>query len=169
LSKPASATPGSRALALHRLMIATFRLNGALLELGDAMTRDVELTGSRWQVLATLMARPLTVPQIARRLGVQRQSVQQIVEVLLRHQFVQLADNPDHARSRLVALTEQGARAARRMRARELEWTERCAAGLSDVELEAATHTLQQLTAQVEPLAAGTTPPRRAAQAAGEE
>ena len=157
MSKPVLG-PGSRALALHRLMIATFRLNGALLELGDAMTRDVDLTGSRWQVLATLMSRPLTVPQIARRLGVQRQSVQQIVEVLARDGFVGFADNPDHVRSRLVALTEAGSRAARRMRARELEWTERCAAGLSDAELEAATKTLETLTARVEPLAAEPVP-----------
>jgi DNA-binding MarR family transcriptional regulator len=159
VSKPAPG-PGSRALALHRLMIATFRLNGALLELGDTMTRDVELTGSRWQVLATLVSRSLTVPQIARRLGVQRQSVQQIVEVLTRDGFVALAENPDHARSRLVELTEQGVRAARRMRARELEWTERCAAGLSDTELEAATRTLESLTARVEPLAEGLPAPR---------
>ena len=154
MSKPTPG-PGSRALALHRLMIATFRLNGALLELGDAMTRDLELTGSRWQVLATLVTQPLTVPQIARRLGVQRQSVQQIVEVLTRDGFVSLTMNPEHARSRLVALTEAGVAAARRIRARELEWTELCAAGLADAELEAATRTLEALTEQVEPLADG--------------
>jgi DNA-binding MarR family transcriptional regulator len=166
LSKPVSG-PLDRSLALHRLMIATFRLNGALLDLGDTMTRDMELTGSRWQVLATLVTRPLTVPQIARRLGVQRQSVQQIVEVLTRDGFVGFVANPDHARSRLVELTEPGARAARRIRARELEWTERCAAGLSDAELEAATRTLEALTVQVEPLTGASPAPGLLRQAGG--
>lgn len=50
----------------------------------------------------------LTVPTIARRLGLARQSVQRVVNDLAEAGLVTLEDNPDHRRSPLVSLTDAG-------------------------------------------------------------
>jgi DNA-binding MarR family transcriptional regulator len=49
-----------------------------------------------------------TVPQVGRRLGVQRQSVQRIVDRLKDEGLVHLESNPDHATSPLLRLTPAG-------------------------------------------------------------
>src|SRR5262249_55389630 len=59
------------------VILNTFRVNGLLLAAGDELTAAAGLTAARWQVLGALALaeRPLTVPQIARRMGLTRQSV----------------------------------------------------------------------------------------------
>ncbi len=64
---------------------ATFRAKTLLLEAGDRLGAPEGLTSARWQVLGAiaLAERPLTVPQIARRMGLTRQSVHAIVQRLV--------------------------------------------------------------------------------------
>lgn len=95
------------ARAVTELILETFRLNGRLLEAGDRLTAPFGLTSARWQVLgaAASEGRPLGVAQIARRMGLTRQAVQRVVHDLERLGFVELAENPDHKRAKLVVLT----------------------------------------------------------------
>jgi DNA-binding MarR family transcriptional regulator len=60
-----------------QVILSIFRANGLVLGAGDLLTADDGLTSARWQVLGAvaLAERPLTVPQIARRMGLTRQSV----------------------------------------------------------------------------------------------
>lgn len=68
-------------------------------------------TQSRWQTMWTIDADGrLTVPQVARRLGVSRQNVQRITNELVADGLAELTDNPDHRTSPLVRLTPEGAR-----------------------------------------------------------
>jgi DNA-binding MarR family transcriptional regulator len=59
-----------------QVILSVFRANGLLLAAGDLLAADLGLTAARWQVLGaiTLAQRPLTVPQIARRMGLTRKS-----------------------------------------------------------------------------------------------
>src|SRR5215470_8239926 len=92
------------------LILSTFRANGLLLAAGDLLAAEHGLTSARWQVLGAiaLEQRPLTVPQIARRMGLARQSVHTTVNRLLADGMVELVPNADHRRSQLVRLTELG-------------------------------------------------------------
>lgn len=73
--------------------------------------RDAEMVGStaaRWHVLSALSREAATVPLVARRLGQARQSVQRVVDDLVRSGDLRRIPNPDHARSPLFELTDQG-------------------------------------------------------------
>src|ERR687897_1744563 len=96
--------------AATEVILSTFRANGLLVASGDLLSADEGLTSARWQVLGAiaLAERPLTVPQIARRMGLTRQSVHASVNRLVRDGLLQLRPNADHRRSQLVGLTEEG-------------------------------------------------------------
>jgi DNA-binding MarR family transcriptional regulator len=91
------------------LVVAVYDAASALRRLGDAEAGVAGQTQARWQVINVASDGDWTVPRIARRLGVQRQSVQRIVDRLRDEGLVDLAANPDHATSPLVQLTSRGA------------------------------------------------------------
>src|SRR5689334_25322427 len=68
--------------AFSALVARIFRLNGQLAAAGDALSRPAGQTSARWQVLAMLEDEPATVAAIARVLGLARQSVQRIADLL---------------------------------------------------------------------------------------
>ena len=145
--------------AATRLILSTFRANGLLLEAGNVLTEDVGLTSARWQVLGaiTLAARPLTVPQIARRMGLTRQSVHATVDRLVGDGFAELATNSDHRRSPLVALTAQGEAAYAELDNRQAAWANRLARGTRRSDLEAAVRVLDDLCHRLDADAGGMT------------
>ena len=110
--------------ALGELVIEIFRLNGVLLAEGDKLTRDVGLTSARWQVLGAIevAGRPLTVAEIARNMGLTRQSVQRLANELEGERLVAFAENPNHRRAKLVVPTEKGRRAFRGAMRRQADW-----------------------------------------------
>src|SRR5215468_4707243 len=107
-----SATRTPEGDAATDVVLATFRANGLLLAAGSRLAAAERLTAARWQVLGAvaLAGRPLTVPQIARRMGLTRQAVQASVNRLLAEALAEARGNLDHRRSPLIALTEQGSR-----------------------------------------------------------
>ncbi len=74
----------------------------------DDLARSVGQTAARWHVLSALSDGPRTVPSTARRLGLAPQSVQRVVDDLVRGGQLAAKSNPDHVRSPLFALTEAG-------------------------------------------------------------
>jgi DNA-binding MarR family transcriptional regulator len=99
--------------ALTRLVLAIFRTNGALLAAGDVLVEPLGLSSARYQVLGAvaLSAEPLTVPGIARAMGLTRQGVQKQVDLLVSQRLLVLRDNPEHRRSAHVRLAPAGRRA----------------------------------------------------------
>ncbi|AYY13136.1 MarR family transcriptional regulator [Actinobacteria bacterium YIM 96077] len=96
-------------LEAYRLLIAdVFELAGRSRETSEQIARSLGQTAARWHVMSVVSEDALNVPTIARRLGLTRQSVQRIVNDLTDAGLVSLQPNPDHERSSLVALTEQG-------------------------------------------------------------
>jgi DNA-binding MarR family transcriptional regulator len=134
------------------VILSTFRANGLLLATGDLLAAEHGLTSARWQVLGAiaLAQRPLTVPQIARRMGLTRQSVHTTINRLLADGLVELAPNADHRRSQLVRLTELGRAKWEAMDEKQAGWVNELAAGLRRSELEVTARVLGELCTRLE-------------------
>ena len=85
-----------------------YELAGLMRDNGERIARTVGQTQARWQVMSAASAAPLTVPQIARRLGVTRQNVQRIADLLVAEKSAAFEDNPDHRSSPHLVLTRAG-------------------------------------------------------------
>jgi DNA-binding MarR family transcriptional regulator len=135
-----------------QVILSTFRANGLLLAAGDRLTADQRLTAARWQVLGAiaLAERPLTVPQIARRMGLTRQSVHATVQRLLRDGLLELVPNADHRRSPLVRLTQPGRASYAAADRRQAAWANRLAAGIGRADLETTARVLEELCRRLE-------------------
>jgi DNA-binding MarR family transcriptional regulator len=134
------------------VILSTFRANGLLLAAGDELTATAGLTSARWQVLGALALaeRPLTVPQIARRMGLTRQSVHVTVGRLVAAGLLQRVPNADHRRSQLVAITPAGREAYHALDRRQAAWVNELADGLRRDELESAARVLEALCRRLE-------------------
>lgn len=107
---PSELPPGRLALALLR---TADWLDDALLA---RLARDgwPVLTRSQAQVFAHLDRDGTSISELARRLGVTRQSAHALVEGLVELGVVELRPDPGDRRLRLVALTSEGRRLVRR-------------------------------------------------------
>jgi len=85
-----------------------YELAGRFRDNGEAIARTVGQTQARWQVMSAASGAPLTVPQIARRLGVTRQNVQRIADLLAAEGSATFETNPDHRGSPYLALSKRG-------------------------------------------------------------
>ena len=134
------------------VILSTFRVNGLLLAAGDLLAAKHGLTSARWQALGAiaLAQRPLTVPQIARRMGLTRQSVHTTVHRLLADGMAELAPNADHRRSPLVCLTARGRATYQAVDHKQAAWVNQLAAGLTRAELDTAARVLGELSTRLE-------------------
>ena len=107
---------------MSSLVVRVFRLNGAILAVGDELVEDLGLTSARWQVLGAISQGDASVSQIARRMGLSRQGVQQIANRLHADDLVETRDNPDHARAKLYTLSQKGAQVIDRVNQRQSCW-----------------------------------------------
>lgn len=98
------------AAIVRKLVLKVFGLNGRLVDTGNYLVGPVGLTTAWWQVLGALgySPAPLLVAHIARNMGLARQSVQRVVDLLVERGLVRLAANPHHQRAKLVVLTPEG-------------------------------------------------------------
>lgn len=114
------------------------RLGGQITQHGDRLTRLHGLSAAKWQVLGVAGDGPRTTAQIARNLELGRQGVQRIVDWLLENGLVELIDNPDHRRAKLVTLTAEGSQARAELRVLQQDWANQVSAHFSAEELQAA-------------------------------
>src|SRR5918992_5253283 len=143
---PRSRTPEGDAVT--EVILRTFRANGRFLAAGDLLAGQDGLTSARWQVLGALALsdRALTVPQIARRMGLTRQSVQSSINRLRNDGLIEAERNPDHRRSPLIRLTALGTATYERLHRRQVKWANALADGLDVLELATAARVLDQLS-----------------------
>lgn len=130
--------------AFSELVIEVFRLNGLALEAGDRLARPAGLTSARWQVLGVVDHGPAPVANVARVMGLTRQSVQQIADALEREGFVEYVDNPHHRKAKLIAMTPAGTAALRQIERRHAAWASRLGARIDLAALRAALDTLRE-------------------------
>jgi len=94
---------------METLYSELFEAAGAARRFGEGLAARQGQTQARWQAMWIIdLEDRLTVPQIARRLGVARQSVQRVVDELAEEGLVAATLNPDHKTSPLFQLTDQG-------------------------------------------------------------
>jgi len=118
---------------------------GALRRHGDEQASRLGQTQARWQVLSVLSGEPLTVPAAARRLGVSRQAVQRIVDVLRREALVHARANPAHAGSPLLSLTPVGEEVLGALTEENAPWNRRAETELDGDDVATANRVLRRL------------------------
>ena len=119
-----------------KLILETFRLNGSLIEAGDKLISDLDLTSARWQVLGSLVDGPITVAAIGRKMGLSRQNVQRIANRLKQDGFIDTSPNPAHRRAKLYFLTERGTESIEEITRRQEAWVNQMSKGMKLAELK---------------------------------
>jgi DNA-binding MarR family transcriptional regulator len=133
---------------LTTLILDVFRLNGRLIGAGDRLVGSLGLTSARWQVLGALAMSPSpqTVADIARSMGLTRQSVQRIANELVQRGLLERAENPRHVRAPLMRLTERGTKAYDAAATRQVPWADQLAQNIPMRNIETAVSVLRTLT-----------------------
>jgi DNA-binding MarR family transcriptional regulator len=138
------------AQAFSELVLEVFRVNGLALAAGDVLCGPAGLTSARWQVLGVVDHGAAPVANVARTMGLTRQSVQLTADALERDGFVAYEDNPHHRRAKLIAITDAGRRALRAVEGRHAEWAQRLGKKIGAAALRAAVASLQEVRAALE-------------------
>lgn len=136
--------------AFTALVIELFRVNGAMVAVGDDMTRDLGMTAARWQVLGAIGSEPKTVAAAARQMGLTRQNVQRIADWLVESGIAEFVDNPNHRRAKLVALTKEGVALRLQLGRRQARWANGIGTHFTAGELRATTDILKRLKKALE-------------------
>jgi DNA-binding MarR family transcriptional regulator len=123
--------------ALTELVLPAFELNGEFLAAAEQLTRPVGLTPAWWQVLGATLDEPLPVAEIARRvgLGLARQSVQRVADLLVERGWAAYRDNPSHRRAKLLEPTEEGRATVTRLADAQHAWADAVGAEVGEDEL----------------------------------
>ncbi|MFC8826515.1 MarR family winged helix-turn-helix transcriptional regulator [Streptomyces sp. NPDC057137] len=101
---------------LSRTALGVFRLNGQFLSVAEELAAPAGLTAAWWQVLGAVLPQPLSVSGIAREMGITRQSVQRIADLLVERGLAAYEPNPAHRRAKLLTPTEDGRAAIHEIR-----------------------------------------------------
>jgi len=145
-------TKSAKRDAVTNLILEVFRVNGLLISSGDALVAPLGLTSARWQVLGAISyaGEPATVAQIARSMGLARQSVQRIVNALAKDAMLRFIDNPNHKRAKQVALTKKGETVYAAAIERQQPWAHALARGLNQSSLTQTCELLRVLRHRLE-------------------
>jgi DNA-binding MarR family transcriptional regulator len=135
---------------LTDVILTTFRLNGRLIEVAQAFAAEGEVTAAWWQVLGGVLDEPRSVAEIGRRMGMTRQGVQRVADLLVERGLAEYRPNPAHRRAKLLACTETGYWAIRRISLVVRPWANRVGAELGADDLRGALATMQRLVAVLE-------------------
>ena len=130
--------------AMVELIGESFRLNSRLQTTADRMARDIGLSGARWQVLSAVAqaTRPTTISDIARWMGLARQSVQQIANTLAKDGLITYQPNPKHQRASLVVVTKKAAKLLEQLDERRYAWARAVATMLPAADIKTASEIL---------------------------
>ena len=155
---------------LTDLIIGTFRLNARLLDVAQELAGAGGLTAAWWQVLGGVIDRPRTVAEIGRNMGMTRQGVQRIADLLVDRGLATYEPNPAHRRAKLLACSESGYWAIRQITVVQHPWADDIGAAIGVDELRTTLATMRRLVdvleADPQPGGARTTPSPRADPAA---
>lgn len=136
--------------ALTDVILATFRLNGRLMEAAQSLAAEGGMTAALWQVIGGVLDEPRTVADIARLMGMTRQGVQRIADLLVERGLAEYRHNPAHRRAKLLACTESGYWAVRRISVAQHPWANRIGDAVGVDELRAALPVMQRLIEALE-------------------
>ena len=143
-------TTAAAADAFGEIILEVFRLNGRLIDAGDSIAAPVGQTSARWQVLGVAAGGPASVAQVARAMGLTRQSVQRTADLLAADGLVRYTDNPHHRRAKLVTMTPKGQQALDHIQRRQARWAARIGGQHDPEQMRTAATVLRQLRESLE-------------------
>ncbi|MCX5146424.1 MarR family transcriptional regulator [Streptomyces sp. NBC_00320] len=141
---------------LSRTALGVFGLNGRFLALSEELARPAGLTAAWWQVLGAVLQEPLPVAGIARVMGITRQSVQRIADLLAAKGLAEYVSNPAHRRAKLLRPTDEGRAAVARITPAHAALAARLADELGEAAFAETVEVLDRLTKAVDTLLADT-------------
>lgn len=147
---PDAPEPSEAGRLLTDVVLTTFRLNGRLLEVAQRLGAAGGLTAAWWQVLGGILDEPRPVADIGRRMGITRQGVQRVADLLVARGLAEYRPNPAHRRAKLLACTEAGYWAIRQIALAQRPWADRIAATVGAEDLAHALATMQHLVTVLE-------------------
>ncbi|QES42836.1 MarR family transcriptional regulator [Streptomyces venezuelae] len=130
---------------LSRTALTVFRLNGQFLTASEELAKPAGLTAAWWQVLGAVLRDPLPVAGIARAMGITRQSVQRVADLLVRKGLAEYVPNPAHRRAKLLRPTEEGRAAVARIEPGHADLASRLADALGETEFADTVRVLERL------------------------
>jgi DNA-binding MarR family transcriptional regulator len=139
---------------LSRAALGVFRLNGQFLSVADELAGPAWLTAAWWQVLGAVLPEPLPVAGVARAMGITRQSVQRVADLLVGRGLAAYLPNPAHRRAKLLTPTPAGRAAIERIDPGHAALAARLAQALGEEEFAATVRALERLSAVLDDLAA---------------
>ena len=135
---------------LTDVILETFRLNGRLMDVAQEFAVEGEITAAWWQVLGGVLDEPRTVADIGRRMGMTRQGVQRVADLLVERGLAEYRPNPAHRRAKLLACTEAGYWAIRRISLAVVPWGNEVGAEIGADDLERMLAAMRQLVGVLE-------------------
>jgi len=145
-------TNAAATAAMVEFVSQSFRLNSRLQLTADRMARDVGLSAARWQMLSVVSqaTKPLTISDIARSMGLARQSVQRVADALCEEGLISYQPNPKHQRASLVTMTKQAAALLEQLDNQRIAWAREVAAALQVADIKAANAVLQAISEKLD-------------------
>ena len=135
---------------LTEIVLLTFRLEGGFLAAADKISAPAGLTAARWKVLGAVLYEKRSVAEIGRVMGLARQSVQRLADILVAEGLAQYEDNPAHKSAKLLVPTALGYARIARLSGRQTNWANEVSAGLDPASLGATRDVLRDLIDRVE-------------------
>ncbi|MFF3092606.1 MarR family winged helix-turn-helix transcriptional regulator [Streptomyces cyaneofuscatus] len=145
----AGGSPSQQEL-LSRTALTVFRLNGQFLGVAEELAKPGGLTAAWWQVLGAVLREPLPVAGIARAMGITRQSVQRIADLLVGRGLAEYVENPAHRRAKLLRPTAGGRDAIARITPSHAEFAARLATELGPEGFAETVEVLERLAGALE-------------------
>lgn len=135
---------------LTEIVLLTFRLEGGFLAAADRISAPAGLTAARWKVLGAVLHEKRSVAEIGRVMGLTRQSVQRLADILVAEGLAQYEDNPEHKSAKLLSPTPEGRARIARLADRQSGWANRVSDGIDPAKLAATRDLLAELIGRVE-------------------
>jgi DNA-binding MarR family transcriptional regulator len=131
--------------AFTDFLMRVFPLDRRFTASGEALAKGAGQSLARWLVLEMVQDDPATVSDIARRLGLTRQAVQRLADLLVGDGLAAYENNPRHRRAKLLRITPTGLRRLREIQEAQREWADRLGVELGKAELEQASAFLDRV------------------------
>ncbi|MFC9746738.1 MarR family winged helix-turn-helix transcriptional regulator [Streptomyces niveus] len=140
---------------LSRSALGVFRLNGQFLSVAEELATPAGLTAAWWQVLGAVLPQPLPVSGIARAMGITRQSVQRIADLLVERDLAAYEPNPAHRRAKLLTPTEKGRAAIHEIKPAHAALARRLADELGQSDFAETVRVLERLSRALDTIGPG--------------
>lgn len=131
------------------LILLIFRANADFLEAGPLVAKDPNISAVKWQLLHMVSRQARTAAQLGRELGLSRQGALWNVQALEELELIELRDNPEDRRAKLVAITAKGKRKLRTITKLQYVWSNKLAESFDIADIDVALRVITRLREDV--------------------